>query len=96
MNYEREEVKEWGRTICRLRKDGKFHELISAEINVCNLTVSEIATACQTTRATVNKWKFGKAYPQVHFLWRLSKVLHSEVNSLGAFIIYVTKIDDER
>ena len=93
---ERQEIKKWGRTVVRLRKQGLFSELLNAEIKVSDLTVKEIAAACNTSSASVNKWKGGEVYPAVHYLFRLAKCLHSERNTIGAYIFYTTKINAER
>ena len=57
---ERQEIKEWGRTVARLRKQGLFADLLHAEIKVSDLTVKEIAAACKTSSASINKWKGGE------------------------------------
>jgi len=93
---ERREIKEWGRTVVRLRKQGSFSKLLNAEIKACNLTVKEIAAACNTSSASINKWKGGEVYPAVHYLYRLAKCLHPEANTIGAYILYTTKINAER
>lgn len=96
MTTERQEIKEWGRTVVRLRNSGTFAELINAEIAVCDLTVKEIAAACKTSSASINKWKSGEVYPAVHYLYRLAKCLHPETNTIGAYMLYTTKINAER
>lgn len=96
MTEERQEIKDWGRTVVRLRKEGAFADLISAEIAVSDLTVKEIAAACKTSSSSINKWKGGLVYPAVHYLWRLAKCLHPEANAIGAYIIYTQKINAER
>ena len=93
---ERLEIKEWGRTVARLRKEGAFADLLNAEIAVSDLTVKEIAAACNTSSASINKWKGGQVYPAVHYLWRLAKCLHPESNTIGAYMIYTQKINAER
>jgi transcriptional regulator with XRE-family HTH domain len=93
---ERQEIKEWGRTVTRLRKNGTFAELINAEIKVSDLTVKEIAAVCNTSSASINKWKGGEVFPAVHFLYRLAKCLHPEANTIGAYMLYTTKINAER
>jgi len=94
--YNRQEVKKWGRTILRLRKTGTFCQLIDAEIDHCQLTVSEIAEICNTTRDNVYKWRNGKSYPVVHNLWHLAHAIHGESNCLGAYLIYTKMIVAER
>ena len=93
---ERKQIKEWGRTVVRLRKQGRFCDLINAEIKVSDLTVKEIAAACKTSSASINKWKVGEVYPAVHYLYRLAKCLHPETNTIGAYLLYTTKINSER
>lgn len=93
---ERQEIKEWGRTVVRLRKQGTFAELINAEIKVSDLTVKEIAAACNTSSASINKWKGGEVYPAVHYLWRIAKCLHAETDTIGAYMLYTQKINAER
>jgi transcriptional regulator with XRE-family HTH domain len=93
---ERKEIKEWGRTVTRLRKNGTFADLIKAEIAVSDLTVKEIAAVCNTSSASINKWKGGEVFPAVHFLYRLAKCLHPEANTIGAYMLYTTKINAER
>ena len=92
---ERQEIKEWGRTVTRLRKSGKFAELINAEIARSDFKVKEIASACNTSSASINKWKGGEVFPAVHFLYRLAECLHPE-DTLSAYILYTTKINAER
>lgn len=96
MSNERKEIKEWGRTVTRLRKNGTFAELIKAEIAASDLTVKEIAAVCNTSSASINKWKGGEVFPAVHFLYRLAKCLHPEANTIGAYMLYTTKINTER
>ena len=93
---ERQNIKDWGRTVVRLRKQGSFADLLNAEIAVSKLTIKEIAAACKTSSASINKWKSGEAYPAVHYLWRLAKCLHAESNMIGAYILYTQKINAER
>ena len=95
MSNERKEIKEWGRTITRLRKSGKFADLIKAEIARSDFKVKEIAAALNTTPASINKWKAGLVFPAVHFLYRLAECLHPE-DTLSAYMIYTTKINAER
>ena len=92
---ERQEIKEWGRTVARLRKSGKFADLINAEIARSDFKVKEIAAALNTTPASINKWKAGLVFPAVHFLYRLAECLHPE-DTLSAYMIYTTKINAER
>jgi len=94
--YNRDDQRQWGRTILRLRESGTFAQLLSAEIAHSKLTVREIAEHCQTSSASINKWKGGDVYPAVHFLWRLAKILHPEHNTIGAYMIYTHKINAER
>ena len=92
---ERKEIKEWGRTISRLRKSGKFAELINAEIARSDFKVKEIASALKTSSASINKWKGGEVFPAVHFLYRLAECLHPE-DTVDAYMIYTAKINAER
>lgn len=93
---ERQEIKDWGRTVVRLRREGSFADLLHAEIKVSDLTVKEIAAACNTSSASINKWKVGEVYPAVHYLYRLAKCLHPVTDVSGAYMLYTTKINAER
>lgn len=92
---ERQEIKEWGRTVARLRKQGLFADLLHAEIKVSDLTVKEIAAACKTSSASINKWKGGEVYPAAHYLYRLAKCLHP-VDYWDHYKLYTLKINAER
>ncbi|BCV06984.1 MAG: hypothetical protein CM15mV149_030 [uncultured marine virus] len=59
---ERQEIKDWGRTVARLRR-GSFADLLHAEIKVSPLTVKKGPVACNTSSASINKWKGGEVYP---------------------------------
>ena len=93
---ERQEIKDWGRTVVRLRRKGSFSDLLHAEIKVSDLTVKEIAAACNTSSASINKWKGGEVYPAVHYLYRLAKCLHPVTDVSSAYMLYTTKINAER
>ena len=96
---ERQEIKEWGRTVARLRKEGSFADLLHAEIKVSDLTVKEIAAACNTSSASVNKWKCDipkqHVYPAAHSLYRLARCLHP-VDYWDHYKLYTLKINAER
>ena len=94
--YKRQTVKDWGRTVARLRESGSFADLISAEIAVSDLTVKQIASACNTSSASINKWKAGIVYPATHYLYRLAKCLHPKEEVLNMYLLYTLKIDAER
>ena len=93
---DRKQIKQWGRTVVRLRKKGLFADLLHAEIKVSTLTVKEIAAACNTSSASINKWKGGEVYPAVHYLYRLAKCLHPVTDVSSAYMLYTTKINAER
>jgi transcriptional regulator with XRE-family HTH domain len=93
---ERQEIKDWGRTVARLRREGSFAALLHAEIKVSHLTVKEIAAACNTSSASINKWKGGEVYPAVHYLYRLAKCLHPVTDVSSAYMLYTMKINAER
>lgn len=92
---ERQEIKDWGRTVTRLRKNGTFADLIKAEIKVSDFKVKEIAAVLNTSSASINKWKGGEVFPAVHFLYRLAECLHPE-DTLSAYMLYTSKINAER
>ena len=98
--YDREEVKRWGRQVLRARNSGTFAETIFHEIAQSDLTIDQIAEACDTTRGSVNKWKakegYGECYPNVCHLWALTMILHNEVNVIGAYLLYTKKIYTEK
>jgi|TARA_R100000081_G_scaffold3582_1_gene2029 transcriptional regulator with XRE-family HTH domain len=94
--YNRDAVKRWGRQVLTARNSGTFAELITLEIAQCDLTIEQIAQACSTSRDSVNKWKAGKNYPHVHNLWALASIIHTEVNVIGAYLLYTQKIVQEK
>ena len=96
ISSERQEIKDWGRTVVRLRREGSFADLLHAEIKVSHLTVKEIAAACNTSSASINKWKSGEVYPAVHYLYRLAKCLHPGSDVSCAYLLYTQKINAER
>lgn len=96
MTEERQAIKDWGRTVVRLRKQGSFADLLNAEIKVSKFTVKEIAALCNTSSASINKWKGGEVYPAVHYLYRLAKCLHPVTDVSSAFMLYTMKINAER
>lgn len=96
MTEERKAIKDWGRTVVRLRKQGSFADLLNAEIKVSKFTVKEIAALCNTSSASINKWKGGEVYPAVHYLYRLAKCLHPVTDVSGAYMLYTMKINAER
>ena len=93
---ERQEIKDWGRTVVRLRREGSFADLLHAEIKVSDLTVKEIAAVCRTSSASVNKWKVGEVYPAAHYLYRLARCLHPVDQYWDAYKLYTLKINAER
>ena len=93
---DRQEIKDWGRTVVRLRREGSFADLLHAEIKASHLTVKEIAAACNTSSASINKWKGGEVYPAVHYLYRLAKCLHPAEDVSSAYMLYTMKINAER
>ena len=93
---ERQQIKDWGRTVVRLRREGSFADLLHAEIKVSHLTVKEIAAACNTSSASVNKWKAGEVYPAAHLLYRLARCLHPPEDVSSAYMLYTMKINAER
>lgn len=96
MTQERQEIKDWGRTVVRLRREGLFADLLHAEIKVSDLTVKEIAAACNTSSASINKWKAGEVYPAAHLLYRLARCLHPVDEYWDAYKLYTLKINAER
>lgn len=94
--YNRKEVQKWGRAVIRLRNNGSFKDLLSAEIKQSPYTLQDIAESLGITRGSISKWKSGESYPAVHLLWRLCQMLHPEQNTIGAYIIYTQKINAER
>jgi len=95
-DYDRKDVQQWGRTIIRLRNNGTFGALITAEIEHSGLSVAHIARELGCSREAVNKWRNGTSWPRVDLLWELTQIIHAEVNVIGAYIIYTKKIAAER
>lgn len=93
---ERQQIKDWGRTVIRLRREGSFAELLHAEIKISPLTVKEIAAICKTSSASINKWKCGDVYPAAHYLYRLARCLHPIEDYWNAYKLYTLKINAER
>jgi len=95
--YDRKEVKEYGRTVARLRdnKRSSFAELFNAVVKVCPFTVKEIAEAINTSPASVNKWKAGQVYPAAHYILRFCLLLHGNQNK-DWFFEYTERINRER
>tara|TARA_R100001591_G_scaffold89325_1_gene95373 strand:- start:6 stop:248 length:243 start_codon:yes stop_codon:yes gene_type:complete len=77
-----------------------FNERLKKDINWSKYTNKEIALYCNVSESKLYAWKAGKKYPDVHHLWRLSQLLHSQTSTLhhvkGQFFIYVKMIDSER
>ena len=77
-----------------------FSEILKNQINSSEYTTKQIYEICNASYSTVERWKSGKKYPEVHHLWRLSQVLHSGVSTKhhvkGCFFRYVEIIDSER
>ena len=95
--YSRYEMREWGRTICRLRETGPFCELLTAEITVSKWTINELADEIETSHVSVNKWKAGRNYPAGHFVLRLAEALHGKGPEADkACLHYLRMIDRER
>lgn len=95
INYDRQIVKQWGRTVCRLRITGPFHKLLSAEIEFSEYTNKELAYQIGASLVTLNKWKAGRNYPAGHYIWRIALALHKE-DAEQALIRYIKMIDTER
>ena len=95
--YDRKEVKEYGRTVARLRnnKRSSFAELFNAVVKVSPYTVKQIAETINTSPASVNKWKSGKVYPAVHYILRFCLLLHGN-DKKDWFFEYTERIERER
>jgi len=95
--YTRAEMREWGRTICRLRETGPFNELLSNEINISRWTIMELAKEIETSHVSINKWKSGRNYPAGHFVLRLAEAIHGKGDAGDkACLHYLKMIDRER
>lgn len=96
--YSRAEIREWGRTICRLREEGTFKELISAEIEVSDWTIKALSETIETSHVTIIKWKKGTHYPHGHMILRLAEALHGGKGEKAdkECLRYIKMIDRER
>jgi DNA-binding XRE family transcriptional regulator len=95
--YDRNMVKEFGRTVTRVFHDENttFAQLLELELQNSQYTIAQVADMIGTSSTSVNKWKKGKVYPAIHFAYRIAQLLHGD-EWMTAFVMYARKIDKER
>ena len=96
-NYPRDMVKQFGRTVTRVfhHRDTTFAQLLELELQNSQYTIAQVADMIGTSSTSVNKWKKGKVYPAIHFVYRIAQLLHGD-EWQTAFVMYTIKIDKER
>lgn len=96
-DYPRDMVRQFGRTVTRVfhHQDTTFAQLLELELQNSQFTIAQVADMIGTSSTSVNKWKKGKVYPAIHFVYRIAQLLHGD-EWQTAFVMYTIKIDKER
>ena len=94
-NYDRNLVREFGRTRTRLLTDGSFSDLLSYDFRQIDKSVVEIARLLEVSRVSVHKWKSGEGYPSVELLADVADFLYPDLSDT-VLLQYIRKIQSEK